>query len=64
MVLLGGDKMIKIREYAEIVKLIQEYSEKEGLSYSEALDLAKEKLLSDRAATHSSDNNKTHRKDF
>lgn len=48
---------LRIRDYLEISRLIQEYSEKEGLSYREALKKAKEKLSSGRAATQQSDNN-------
>lgn len=44
-------EQFRIREYAEIVRLIQEYSEREGLTYEEGLEKAKEKLLSERAAT-------------
>lgn len=46
-----------IDEYKEIVEIIQQCSEEQGLSYAEGLKKAKEKLLSDRAVTHKSNSN-------
>ena len=49
---------LRIRDYlsVDLAKLMQMYIETEGLSYEEAIERAKEKLLSDRVAAHKSEN--------
>lgn len=48
---------MRLRDYIEVSKLAQELIEEEGLSYIEAIEKAKEKLLSDRVGSHKTDNN-------
>lgn len=48
---------MRLRDWVEIPRLAQIYIESEGISYSEAIKKAKEKLLSDRVAAHKSNNN-------
>lgn len=48
---------MRLRDWAEVPRLAEIYVESEGISYSEAIKKAKEKLLSDRVAAHKSNNN-------
>ena len=48
---------MKLRDYIEVARLAHEIVEHEGLSYKDAIEKAKEKLLSDRVGAHKSDNN-------
>ena len=48
-------KMI-LKDFLDLAKLVQSYIEAYGLSYEEAIERAKEKLLSDRVAAHKSNN--------
>ena len=45
-----------VKDFLDIAKLVQCYVEANGLSYEEAIERAKEKLLSDRVAAHKSNN--------
>lgn len=47
---------MRLRDYIEVSKLAQELIEEEGLSYVDAIEIAKEKLLSDRVGAHKSEN--------
>lgn len=49
--------MFKLRDYIEVARLAHEIVEQEGLSYKDAIEKAKEKLLSDRVGAHKSENN-------
>ena len=48
---------MKLRDYIEVARLAHEIVEHEGLSYKDAIEKAKEKLLSDRVGAHKSENN-------
>ena len=48
---------MRLRNYIEVSRLAQELIEEEGLNYKDAIEKAKEKLLSDRVGAHKSDNN-------
>lgn len=48
---------MRLRDFAEVSKLAHAYVEAYGISYLEAVQKAKEKLLSDRVGAHKSDNN-------
>ena len=45
-----------LKDFLDLAKLVQSYIEAYGLSYEEAIERAKEKLLSDRVAAHKSNN--------
>ena len=45
-----------LKDFLDLAKLVQSYIEAYGLSYEEAIERAKEKLLSDRVAAHKSEN--------
>ena len=47
---------LRLRDYLDLAKLVQAYVETYGLSYEEAFEKAKEKLLSDRVGAHKSVN--------
>lgn len=47
---------MKLRDYIEVARLAHEIVEHEGLSYKDAIEKAKEKLLSDRVGAHKSEN--------
>lgn len=47
---------MKLRDYIEVSRLAHEIVEHEGLSYKDAIEKAKEKLLSDRVGAHKSEN--------
>lgn len=49
--------MFKLRDYIEVARLAHEIVEQEALSYKDAIEKAKEKLLSGRVGAHKSDNN-------
>lgn len=49
--------MFKLRDYIEVARLAHEIVEQEGLSYKDAIEKAKEKLLSGRVGAHKSENN-------
>lgn len=51
------DKFVVTAQHKEVAVLMQKYSEDHGISYEKGFEIAKEKLLSDRAATPNSDNN-------
>lgn len=48
---------MRLRDYIEVSRLAQELIVKEGLDYIEAVERAKEKVLSGRVGAHKSDNN-------
>lgn len=48
---------MRLRDYIEVSRLAQELIEEEGLSYIDAVEKAKEKVLSGRVGAHKSDNN-------
>ena len=48
---------LRLRDYLDLAKLVQAYVETYGLTYEEAFEKAKEKLLSDRVGAQKSDNN-------
>lgn len=50
------DPKLRLSEFLDLAKLVQSYVEAYGLSYEEAIERAKEKLLSDRVAAHKSNN--------
>ena len=50
------DPKLRLSEFLDLAKLVQSYVEAYGLSYEEAIERAKEKLLSDRVAAHKSEN--------
>ena len=54
-------KKLRLIDYLDLAKLVQIYVETDGLGYEEAFERAKEKLLSDRVAAHSSENNLSNR---
>lgn len=47
---------MRLRDFAEVSKLAHAYVEAYGISYLEAVQKAKEKLLSDRVGAHKSEN--------
>ena len=47
---------MRLKDFLDLAKLVQSYIEAYGLSYEEAIERAKEKLLSDRVAAHKSEN--------
>ncbi len=47
---------MRLRDYIEVSRLAQELIAEEGLSYIDAIEKAKEKLLSDRVGAHKSEN--------
>ena len=47
---------MRLRDYIEVARLAHEIVEHEGLSYKAAIEIAKEKLLSDRVGAHKSEN--------
>lgn len=48
---------MRLRDFAEVSKLAHAYVEAYGISYLEAVQKAKEKVLSGRVGVHKSDNN-------
>lgn len=48
---------MRLRDFAEVSKLAHAYVEAYGISYLEAVQKAKEKVLSGRVGAHKSDNN-------
>lgn len=47
---------LRLRDFPKIHELAQMYVEVDGLGYKDAINKAKEKLLSDRVGAHKSEN--------
>ncbi len=47
---------LRLRDFPKIHELAQMYVEADGLGYKDAINKAKEKLLSDRVGAHKSEN--------
>lgn len=50
------EEKMRLSKLLDLAKLVQSYVESYGLSYEEAIERAKKKLLPDRVAAHKSDN--------
>ncbi|MBP3930741.1 MAG: hypothetical protein J6D47_14420 [Peptostreptococcaceae bacterium] len=50
------EEKMRLSKLLDLAKLVQSYVESYGLSYEEAIERAKKKLLPDRVAAHKSEN--------